>query len=264
MSEKVICREKGKDAHFKVWHSSDEVMFIYTESDGGSIVCQEKAYPIKKGVLCFIGANKYHYTLPSVPEKYVRSKVFISSEKFNKIISLIAKKDELPDFSDGAFVYSVVDEKDCPLIEKMFSETEILQKENSIQSEAAFISLCLSLIAFLHKYSVERVAGTPGIMGSAIDYINQNIFKDISIDKICSAISVTKYHFCRKFKENMGMTVMEYILKTRIALAKDILAKEGISVSEVSSRCGFSSISYFCRVFKQETGLSPLNFRRQA
>ena len=56
------------------------------------------------------------------------------------------------------------------------------------------------------------------------------------------------------------MTVMEYILKTRIVLAKGLLISEKIPVSEVSSRCGFSSVSYFCRVFKEETGSNFIDF----
>jgi AraC-like DNA-binding protein len=55
---------------------------------------------------------------------------------------------------------------------------------------------------------------------------------------------------------------MNYILKTRIILAQDMLSKEKLSVAEISERCGFSSISYFCRVFKNETGKTPLEYRR--
>ena len=60
----------------------------------------------------------------------------------------------------------------------------------------------------------------------------------------------------------MGMTVMDYVLKTRIVLAKNMLEKENVSISEVSGRCGFSSESYFCRVFKESVGVSPLKYRK--
>jgi AraC-like DNA-binding protein len=55
---------------------------------------------------------------------------------------------------------------------------------------------------------------------------------------------------------------MEYILATRIVLAKEMLQKTDLTVGEISERCGFSSISYFCRVFKQDTGRTPLGFRK--
>jgi AraC-like DNA-binding protein len=96
-----------------------------------------------------------------------------------------------------------------------------------------------------------------------MDYINRNILSDITIDEICSAVHMSKYYFCRKFKESMGMTVMDYVLQTRIVLAKSILAKESMSITNVSEHCCFSSVSYFCRVFKEHTGKTPLEYRKQ-
>ena len=58
------------------------------------------------------------------------------------------------------------------------------------------------------------------------------------------------------------MTVMEYILKTRIVMAQGMLRKERLSVTEISNRCGFSSISYFSRVFRQDTGMTPLQYKK--
>ena len=85
---------------------------------------------------------------------------------------------------------------------------------------------------------------------------------DICIDDICAAINSSKYHFCRQFKKHTGLTVMEYILKTRIILAKTELIKTNLSITEISERLGFSSVSYFCRAFKAESGLTPLQYRK--
>ena len=58
MEQNIIYREIGKDTMYRIWHASEEVMLIYTYSDGGSIVCSEKAYPIEKGVLCLTAKDK--------------------------------------------------------------------------------------------------------------------------------------------------------------------------------------------------------------
>jgi AraC-like DNA-binding protein len=61
----------------------------------------------------------------------------------------------------------------------------------------------------------------------------------------------------------MGMTVMEYVLATRIAEAKTLLLSEDLSISQISDRCGFSSVSFFCQVFKAKEGITAKKFRKK-
>ena len=260
MKNNIICHQKGKDAMFKTWHASKRNMFIYMHSDGGSIVCSEKIYPIQKGVLCFVGSGKYHYTMPEDTETYERSKMFIEPEGMGKIQRLFTKNEEFTKFCEGGFVYCVVDECEREKIDNIFDE---LAACDDGEEEAMLYSCCIRLAVFINRYQLEQTESPVGFLSRAMEFINSNIFREISIDEICSHIHISKYHFCRQFKRSMGMTVMDYILKTRIVLAKGLLISEKIPVSEVSSRCGFSSVSYFCRVFKEETGKTPLEYRRE-
>lgn len=261
MGSSIICHEIGKDDHFKIWHALDEHMFIYTYSDGGSIVCSEKIYPIKQGMLCFVGAGKYHYTMPDNPEVYDRSKLFVSPELLSGLMKLFPSENKFTNFLEGSFAYAVLDENEKIEAERIFDELN--EYEGSDYFEENVIACCVKLLIMISKHSVEHIAPVVGAVNRAIDYINSNIFKDITIDEICTAIHISKYHFCRRFKESTGMTAMNYILKTRIVLAKNLLLSEKISVTDVSTRCGFSSVSYFCRVFKDETGISPLEFKKK-
>ena len=70
-------------------------------------------------------------------------------------------------------------------------------------------------------------------------------------------------HLARLFKKKIGLTVMEYILKTRIAMAKELLCEAKMSVTEISEACGFSSISFFSRTFKKEVEKTPLQYKKQ-
>ena len=262
MDGEIIYHELGKDPMFKIWHASNQAMIIYMYSDGGSIVCSENSYPIKKGVLCFVGAQKYHYTMPDKPHIYDRSKVFILPDKLNKILDMLPYKDNFYSFADNSFVYAQIDEKEQAIVDEIFHEIKSAENDE-IYSDLILISNVMKLLVFLDKYSLESTASASGLMSKAVEYINNNIFRNINIDEICSAIHISKHHFCRQFKKNMGMTVMEYILKTRIVMAKNMLLKEKLSVTEISNRCGFSSISYFSRVFKEQTGVTPLAYRKK-
>ena len=261
---KIISHERGKDAHFKLWHAlpEEENMIIYFHSDGGSIVCRDRVYPIKKGALCFIGAGKYHYTMPSEPLVYDRSKIFISSSLLRSIVSLISDGKDFSRFTWDSIVYAELNDTDRTLCEGIFNE---LDGSFSLHHKKACQTMSVvALLKLIEDNSIDGENSVSGSLGGAIDFINKNIFREITIDEICSAVHISKYHFCRRFKQNMGMTVMDYILKTRIVLAKNMLEKENTSVSEVSDRCGFSSVSYFCRVFKESVGESPLKYKKRS
>ena len=81
MYSRILCHQVGLDKDYKTWHVNNRNMLIYMHSDGGSIVCNEKIYPIKRGMLFFVGSKKYHYTLPDNVDSYERSKVFATNEE---------------------------------------------------------------------------------------------------------------------------------------------------------------------------------------
>ncbi len=72
----------------------------------------------------------------------------------------------------------------------------------------------------------------------------------------------TKEHICRVFKKHFGMTLTEYLNKQRLDLAASLLTYSDKSVLSISMELGFSSVSYFNKIFKKRYKLSPLSFRK--
>ena len=261
MNEKTMYRQQGKDPLYKIWHSSKEHLIIYFYSDGGSIVCTEKVFPIKKGALVLIAADTYHFTMPDDPEAYDRSKIWISTDALNNILSLLSKQSKFQSFQNHAIIYSEIPPVAQPEVDAIFRKAAVRHTEDG--QELLHLSCSMQLLVYLHNYSKESVPATSGVMSKAVEFITQNVSLDLDIDTICSTVNISKYHFCRKFKQHTGMTVMQYILKTRIMLAKNELKSTNLSIGEISAKYGFSSISYFCRVFKEEEGYSPLQYRKK-
>ena len=87
LNENCILHQKGIDSLYRIWHTPGENMIIYFHSGTGSIVTTEKSYTIAKGSICFIGSDKFHYTLPETAVEYDRSKVFVSNETLSGILS---------------------------------------------------------------------------------------------------------------------------------------------------------------------------------
>lgn len=251
----------GKDPHYKTWHAPKWNLFIYFYSDGGSLVTGEKVLPIKPGALAFLPAGTYHYTMPDVPEEYDRTKLTISSPIFSKIFDLLGKNPKYKDFFAKSLVYAEIPPEQRPTVDQIFEQVSTgIDREDR---EPILLSCLLQLVYLLNRYTTDSTATAGGFMGRAIKYINEHISADLDIDNICQAVGISKYYFCRRFKEHTGTSVMKYILQTRIILAKGELEKTASPITEISDRCGFSSTSYFCRAFKLEVGCSPLQYRKK-
>ena len=98
--------------------------------------------------------------------------------------------------------------------------------------------------------------------GGALEYINNNLNSVFSLEDICEHIRVSKYYLCHKFKKIVGMTVGDYVLSRRISVARKYLRGSDITISEVAEKVGFSSFSYFSKIFKQYEGVTPSEFRK--
>ena len=253
----VICNEKGKDPLYKTWHASEENMIIYFQSDGGCLVCAEKVYPIERGSLCLVREGKHHYTMPEPPENYLRSKLFVSSERFVKALSLLETASFLASHS---LVVARVAEEERARVEESFLGMEQALR---YRDEAGFLSGLFCLLSFLERGYRESVGSARGWMGEAIALIHREIGSELSVEELAERVNVSKFHFCRSFKQKTGMTVMEYILHTRLLLAKQMLRDSELSVGQISARCGFRSLSGFDRAFKEQTGQTPLQYRKQ-
>lgn len=96
-----------------------------------------------------------------------------------------------------------------------------------------------------------------------IEYIDANFKSSITLDDIASSANYNKYTICHTFKELTGSTIFEYINFLRVSYAVEKLRESRNSVSEIATMCGFSSDTYFNRVFKNFFGYSPSVYRRQ-
>ncbi len=96
----------------------------------------------------------------------------------------------------------------------------------------------------------------------AIQFINQNLSQNLSVDCIIKHSNISKNTLYRTFKKEYGVTVNQYITMKRIEEAQRLLRYTDMSVEEISERVGFSSSPYFSAVFKKANGISPLTYRK--
>lgn len=100
----------------------------------------------------------------------------------------------------------------------------------------------------------------PQSLSKILYYINENYTKNIQLDDIAAHTSFSKQYCMRLFKKHMGKTINEYVLELRMKHASYLLRETYMNVNEASDYLGFSSVSYFSRVFKKYYGISPSEY----
>lgn len=102
-----------------------------------------------------------------------------------------------------------------------------------------------------------------GAAGGALEYMDANFSRDITLEELAALTGVSLQHFCRVFRAQTGMRPMEYLAHRRVAEAKRLLSTTELSVGEISSLSGYSNPTYFGTVFRRIEGTSPSEYRRK-
>jgi AraC family transcriptional regulator, melibiose operon regulatory protein len=108
--------------------------------------------------------------------------------------------------------------------------------------------------------SVQHVSQT--YVRRAMQYMNQNYYRDIGIKDVCSHVGLAEGYLSRVFKTGSGETVNGYLAMIRIRKAKMLLGKTELPIIEISGYVGIPSRQYFNQFFKKHTGLTPGEYRK--
>lgn len=92
-------------------------------------------------------------------------------------------------------------------------------------------------------------------------YNNPNV--DMSVDKLCRRLAVSRTYFHRIYLSAFGVTFRQDAIKSKLTYACDLLLDTELSVSAIAEKCGYESDSYFMRQFRQHMGCTPSEYRKK-
>lgn len=97
----------------------------------------------------------------------------------------------------------------------------------------------------------------------SIVYVNSNLGEDMTELDVARRFNMSYSHFSREFKRATGETFKQYIMRTRINHAEQLLVNTDLSVNEIALRCGYNNISYFISLYKKFKGKTPLQDKKK-
>lgn len=136
-------------------------------------------------------------------------------------------------------------------------------------SEIIMKSCVLSIIQQLYRdvrnpFSGNRPSSAHHVVTKrVIDYIKFNYDEKINLKRLSELANMSPNHFHKVFTSTKGVTPNEFITKTRLDKARELLARTDLTVSEIAMQCGFENIPYFSYIFKKNLNLTPMDFRKK-
>lgn len=135
-------------------------------------------------------------------------------------------------------------------------------------NEALTVVLMHELLRVNGKAASASVVTRGGLAGwqrnRVTEYIQEHLSEDISLAQLALLAELSPYHFSRAFKQSFGQPPLRYHAHRRMELAKSLLAKPALSVTQIGQEVGFSETSAFTAAFRRFAGTTPTAFRRSA
>lgn len=136
---------------------------------------------------------------------------------------------------------------------------EKLSKVNSIEDLSYWMVKILD--RFIQNVFVLSNCNNGDILNEAINYINKNYMNDINLELVASYVHLNPSYFSTIFKRQTKMKFSDYLNKVRIEQSKKILENGNDSILEIALRVGFEDQSYYSKVFKKNTGITPYKYK---
>ena len=120
----------------------------------------------------------------------------------------------------------------------------------------------VGVLAVLTSFEGRRRELAPlGPVGAAADFVRDRLAEPLLMSDIAAAVGFSERHLERLFRRVFGMTVRQFVIRSRVQAAAHELTTTDRSVTAVAGRCGFGDPSAFCHRFRAETGLTPRAYR---
>ena len=252
--------EKAMEMHI---HDCYEVYFSI--SGGKQFLIDNQVYDIAPGDLFIINQFDSHYLTQIDSELHERIVIMIDPEYMKTISSPETDLDACFRNRSDTFSHKISltpeqQKRFLYFINKIVTSTGF---GHDLLERATFTELFVMINKIVKDRESDSETDRPATYNEQVDsilsYINNNIQYPISIGDLSRQFYISESYICRIFKSATGTTINKYMTARRISIAKSLLA-EGIGVSEVCERCGFSDYSNFLKAFTKSVGISPKKY----
>ena len=228
---------------------------------------KEETYSILAGDILLIPPFLSHRSVTKNQEKPYR--------RFVLWLNLDYCKHLLQSSPDYAYLMQYIDKEKCHLIHtdqvnfhtihskllRLLEEMHAKKFGRDTQISICINDLILCLNRLVYEQNTPKRKNSEYVLYQQLaEYIEDHIEEDLSLETLAKKFFVSKYHIAHVFKDNLGISIHQFITKKRLSLCKEAISCQ-MSITEAYRTFGFGDYSSFYRAFKKEYGLSPKEYR---
>ena len=145
------------------------------------------------------------------------------------------------------------------LIGDMFAE----QENREPGFEAALKAQTNLLLCLIFRQMIGSPQLPGGLGPEFLQYLREHCAEKLSLEELSKSCFYNPSYLSRRFKEYFGITITDFLSRSRLEKAEELLRSSNLSTDRIAQECGFSSKNAFYRQFKEFRGMTPGDFRRQ-
>ena len=252
-------------------HTSFEIAFF--KKGSGIYYCNNKELDFKAGDIFVFSTNEEHF-ISKIKEEMLVMNLHFEPQYIYEPIQLNQSNSFLRIFFDRSENFCNRLPRDHKLKDKLIGilteiENEFFNKPDNyelmirvkILSILVLMTRELGYVNEITSHNMQPVKCVNELL-SVIEYINQNLDTDLSLEKLSYVGHLSPNYLCTVFKQLNGMTVWDYILIRRVDEAKRLIRSSDESILNIQFACGFRTTSNFNKAFKKLVGMSPSEYKK--
>lgn len=249
-----------------ILHSHPFSELFYVVNGQGAFLAEGSEFPVKRNDMVIINPHVQHTekSLPGAPLDYIVLGIEGLSFAFEKITA--ARSGESAQAPSGTVSkYNVSKTNVCTCLNLMLEE--VSRQEEDYETVCQNL-LEVLLISMLRSGSLSVVPDNSRLLNRECtqikNYLDANYSETITLDSLAALTHMNKYYLAHTFTKYVGLSPINYLLQKRIQEGKSLLESTSYSIAQISDLLGFSSQSYFSQAFRKATGMTPMQYRKQA
>ena len=230
-------------------HSHNMVEVYYFLRGNARFVVEGNIFSLERGNILVMASGQTHNLLLEPSAVYERMALLIDTAAVPSEFEMLSEQ-----IYNGANLFELSKHEQIWFEESfaIITKTADDMQKNLVISFSSMIFALLS--TKITRTTEPRIEDD--LIKKTINYINKNLSKELSLETISGALYCSKVSLNRKFREIMGCTVWEYVIRRRIYSARQKLFLGG-NITDTYQKSGFNDYSSFFRAYKKVVGISP-------